>query len=435
VAAGKQGIDPGSSGLVDQIADFSKFPPIRWMVSTELHAGQLRSAMENYKYLIIGGGMCAVAAMHGIREIDQHGPIGLVGLEPDPPYKRPPLSKGLWKGKPLDSIWLKTEDLQVSFHLGRKVVSLNPESLICQDDQGNQYHAEKILLAVGGTPRRLPFGEDQILYYRTVADYQRLAQVSQQSQTIAVVGGGFIGSEIAAALAMNGKKVTMLFPDEGIGAAVFPHDLSLFLNDYFVKKGVTILSGEELSGTESRQGKVVLTTKNGGEILVDSVVAGIGIQPNLELARAAGLQIGNGIRVDEFLATSHPGIFAAGDVAEFFNHVLNKRMRVEHEDNTNSMGRQAGRNMAGASEPYDHLSYFFSDLFELGYEAVGELDPRQETYVDWKEPFKKGVVYYLAEKRVRGVLLWNVWDTVPAARLLIADPGPFTAADLKNRLG
>ncbi len=391
--------------------------------------------MENYKYLIIGGGMCAAAAMDGIREVDQHGSIGLVGMEPDPPYKRPPLSKGLWKGKPLDSIWMKTDALHASLHLGRKVVSLDPESLTCQDDQGNQYRAERILLATGGTPRRLPFGEGQILYYRTIADYKRLVQVSQQSTTFAVVGGGFIGSEIAAALAMNGKKVTMLFPEDGIGAAVYPHDISLFLNDYFVKKGVTILPGEVLGGAEASKGKVALKTKNGTEVLVDAVVAGIGISPNLELAKAAGLQIGNGISVDQTLATSRPGIYAAGDAAEYFNATLNKRMRVEHEDNAKSMGRKAGRNMAGASEAYDHLSYFYSDLFELGYEAVGELDPHQETFVDWKEPFKKGVVYYLAGGKVRGVLLWNVWDTVPAARLLMAEPGPFKAADLKNRLG
>jgi NADPH-dependent 2,4-dienoyl-CoA reductase/sulfur reductase-like enzyme len=190
-----------------------------------------------------------------------------------------------------------------------------------------------------------------------------------------------------------------------------------------------------LSGAEASQGKVLLKTKNGKELLVDAVIAGIGIQPNMDLAKSAGLQVGNGIQVDRTLATSHPGIFAAGDAAEFYNPALDKRMRVEHEDNANTMGRQVGRNMAGASELYDHLSYFFSDLFELGYEAVGELDPRQETFIDWKEPFNKGVIYYMAGSRVRGVLLWNVWDTVPAAQALIAEPGPFKAGDLKNRLG
>ena len=390
--------------------------------------------MENFKYLIIGGGMTAVAAMRGIRELDQKGSIGLVGLEPDLPYKRPPLSKGLWKGKQLDSIWCKIEDLQAEIHLGRKIVSLDPGSLTVQDDQGTLYKGDKILLATGGTPRRLPFSGDQIIYYRTLADYKRVAELSQRNLTFAVVGGGFIGSEITAALAMNGRQVTMLFPEDGIGAAIYPHDLALSLNDYFSKKGVTVWPGESLSGAEKVDGKMSLKTKSGRELLVDAVVAGIGIQPNVELAKSAGLQVGNGILVDRILATSAPGIFAAGDAAEFFNPALNKRMRVEHEDNANSMGRQAGRNMAGASELYDHLSYFFSDLFELGYEAVGELDPRQETFVDWKDPFKKGVVYYLSGGRVRGVLLWNVWDKVPAARDLIAGTGPFKAADLKNRL-
>ncbi|MGA2504129.1 MAG: FAD-dependent oxidoreductase [Anaerolineales bacterium] len=391
--------------------------------------------MENFKYLIIGGGMTAAAAMRGIRELDQQGSIGVVGLESDPPYKRPPLSKGLWKGKPLDSIWLKTEDLQAELRLGRKIVSLDPGSLTVQDEQGTSYKGEKILLATGGTPRRLPFGGDQIIYYRTLADYKRLAELSQGNMTFAVIGGGFIGSEITAALAMNGRQVTMLFPEDGIGAAIYPHDLALFLNDYFVKKGVSVWPGEVLSGAKASQGKVALQTKNGRELIVDAVIAGIGIQPNVEPAKSAGLQVGNGILVDRTLAASYPGIFAAGDAAEFFNPALNKRMRVEHEDNANTMGRQAGRNMAGASELYDHLSYFYSDIFELGYEAVGELDPRQETFVDWKEPFNKGVVYYMAGGKVRGVLLWNVWDTVPAARALIAETGPFTAADLKNRLG
>ncbi len=116
-------------------------------------------------------------------------------------------------------------------------------------------------------------------------------------------------------------------------------------------------------------------------------------------------------------------------MAEFFNPALGKLVRVEHEDNANTMGRMAGHNMAGASEPYLHLPFFYSDLFELGYEAVGELDSRLETVADWEEPFKKGVVYYLKDERVRGVLLWDVWNKIPSARQLIAKPGPFKLAD------
>ena len=390
--------------------------------------------MTDYKYLIVGGGMTADSAIRGIREVDPGGSIGLIGSESDPPYDRPPLSKGLWKGKPLEKIWRKTESLQVSLHLGQKVVSINPDEHRVEDHQGNSYTGEKILLATGGSPRRLPFGDDSVIYYRTLADYRRLlALTGQGKKDFAVIGSGFIGSEIAAALAGIGQKVTLLFPETGIGERIYPKALSQFLNGFYREKGVEVLPEEKVTALETRAGRHVLHTTN-GKITVDAVVAGLGLQPNSELAAAAGLRTGNGIIVDEYLATSHPDIYSAGDVAEVFNATLDKRLRVEHEDNANSMGKQAGRNMAGSREPYQHLSYFYSDLFELGYEAVGELDPRLETFEDWQEPFKKGVVYYLAQGRVRGVLLWNVWDKVPDARTLIGLPGPFKPADLKGRL-
>ena len=391
--------------------------------------------MESYQYLIIGAGMTGDAAVRGIRELDPQGSIGMVGMEADPPYNRPPLSKGLWKGKPVDSIWRRTETKSVSLHLGRKVVSLDPREHRATDDQGQVYRGEKILLATGGAVRRLPFGGDRIVYYRTLADYQRLLKLSQNKSSFAVIGGGFIGSEIAAALAMNGKQVSMLFPDEGIGALVYPHDLSQFLNGFFRKKGVEVLSGELLAAAEPSGEGLLLRTGSGREVRVDGVVAGIGVQPNVELARQAGLQIGNGIHVDETLLTSQPGIYAAGDVAEFFNPALGKRVRVEHEDNANAMGRQAGRNMAGASEAYLNLPFFYSDLFEPGYEAVGELDSRLTVVPDWQEPYQKGVLYYLGDRRVRGVLLWNVWKKIDAARELIAAPGPFLPENLKGVIG
>lgn len=391
--------------------------------------------MMNYKYLIIGGGMTADAAVRGIREIDPNGSIGLVSSESDPPYNRPNLSKGLWKGKPLDKIWRQTESMQVSLHLGQKIVSLNTDDHCAEDSQGNIYSGEKILLATGGTPRRLPFGTEDIVYYRTLADYRHLRELTEQGKNnFAVIGGGFIGSEIAAALVMNGKKVSMLFPEDGIGARIYPRALSQFLNGFYRQKGADVLAGEQVTGLESQNGRYTLQLQSGKEIVVDSVIAGIGLQPNVELAAAAGLQVGNGIAVDEYLATSHPDIYAAGDVAEVFSATLGRRIRAEHEDSANMMGKQAGRNMAGLQEVYQHLSYFYSDLFELGYEAVGQLDARLETFEDWKQPFKEGVVYYLSEEKVRGVLLWNVWDTVPKARTVINEPGPFKPANLKGRL-
>jgi NADPH-dependent 2,4-dienoyl-CoA reductase/sulfur reductase-like enzyme len=254
-------------------------------------------------------------------------------------------------------------------------------------------------------------------------------------ERFAVIGAGFIGSEIAAALAMNGKRVSLLFPDDGIGAQMFPKNMSQFLNEFFRKKGVEVLAGETLTGLEKQQKEFVLKTKSGREILAQAVVAGIGLLPNLELAKTAGLATNDGIIVDKYLLTSRPGIYAAGDVAEFYNPALGKRIRVEHEDNANTMGLQAGRNMAGASEAYLHLPFFYSDLFELGYEAVGELDSNFTVVADWKEPYQTGVLYYLKESRIRGVLLWNVWKKIDAARKLINDPGPFTPENIIGRLG
>ena len=177
-----------------------------------------------------------------------------------------------------------------------------------------------------------------------------------------------------------------------------------------------------------------VSTKAGFEVTVDAVVAGIGTVPNTDLAAAAGVLVENGIVVDERLRTSHPDVFAAGDVASFLAPALGRRIRVEHEDNAVTMGRAAGRSMAGDQSPYTHLPFFYSDLFDLGYEAVGELDPRLETVADWKTEFREGVIYYLSSGRVRGVLLWNTWGQVDGARALIAEPGPFRASDLAGRL-
>ena len=389
--------------------------------------------MSHYPYLIVGGGMTADAAVRGIRELDANASIGLVGAEADPPYARPPLSKALWKGEPLETVWRKTADAGVELHLERRVTTLDLPRKRVADDRGSEYTFDKLLLATGGAPRRLPFGGEHVTYFRTLDDYRRLRALAADGKTFAVIGGGFIGSEMAAALAMQGCKVTMLFPEPGIGARIFPEDLARFLVGYYGEKGVDVCPGQQVTDI-SDAGPPVVETKSGLRVPVDAVVAGIGIVPNTDLAAAAGIVVDDGIVVDERLRTSHLDVFAAGDVARFSAPSLGTRMRVEHEDNALTMGRAVGRSMAGDATPYTHLPFFYSDLFELGYEAVGELDPRGETVADWKEPFREGVVYYLSAGRVRGVLLWNTWGQVDAARALIAEPGPFRAHELVGRL-
>jgi 3-phenylpropionate/trans-cinnamate dioxygenase ferredoxin reductase subunit len=391
--------------------------------------------MTSFRYLIVGSGMTSDAAVHGIRERDLSGSIGVIGAEPHKPYNRPPLTKALWKGDALESIWRKNDVPGVEYHLGRRVTSIDPKGRRVTDDQGGTHEYQTLLLATGGEPRRIPGSPDSVIYFRTLDDYRRTRQLSDAGARFVVLGGGFIGAEIAAALRMQGRDVTMIVPEQGLGARVFPAALSKFVADYYGEKGVTVHLGDSVTTIESKGKTFTVRAKNAGAIAGDAVIAGLGIKVNDGLAKDAGLAVDDGIVVDDQLRTSHSDIYAAGDVARFMNPALGKRMRVEHEDNANTMGRIAGLNLAGAGERYDHLPMFYSDLFDLGYEAVGELDSRLETMVDWKTEFREGVVYYLEKGRVRGVLLWNTWGQVDAARALIAEPGPFTAKELKGRIG
>jgi NADPH-dependent 2,4-dienoyl-CoA reductase/sulfur reductase-like enzyme len=390
--------------------------------------------MKHYKYLIIGGGMTGDAAVRGIRELDADGTVGMISSETDMPYARPPLTKGMWKGRPFEKIWRGTDKLKVEFHLGRTVTRLDPAAKSVRDDQGEEYTYDKLLLATGGTPNRLPFGGDDIIYFRTLQDYLHLRDLSDKRRDFLVIGAGFIGSEIAAALAMQGKHVTMVFRENSIGEPVYPADISKYIDDYYRKKGIELLPADSIASMEKKGDRFTIRTGSGHEAQVDSVVAGIGIRPNVDLARSAGIKVEEGIVVDDHQRTSAPDVFAAGDVAMFPHHVLGKSLRVEHEDNALQMGKQAGRNMAGADEAYTHAPYFYSDLFELGYEAIGTLSSKLETYADWQEPFQKGVIYYLDNGRVRGVLLWNVWEKLKDAAALLADPGPFKLEQLKGRI-
>lgn len=392
--------------------------------------------MKHHKYLIVGGGMTADSAARGIRKIDTSGSIAIISDEHDPPYDRPPLSKSLWKNKPFESIWRSPNDLNIDLHLGRKAVALDTEEKTVTDDVGNEYVYEKLLLATGGTARRLPDANVSVsvIYFRTASDYRKLRALSENGMDFVVIGGGFIGSEVAAALAMSGKRVTMIFPSNGIGSRVYPQPLVAFLNSYYQQKGVTLLASETVKSVRMAGGKMIVTTGNGVEISADGVVAGLGIQPNTSLAEQAGLKVDDGIVVDELLRTSNPDVYAAGDVANFYSAALDRRMRVEHEDNANVMGELAGRNMAGQSDIYSHQPFFYSDLFDLGYEAVGELDPSLDIIEDWKDQFRKGVIYYLRDGRVRGVLLWNTWGQVPAATQLIAEKAQHTQSTLLGRI-
>ncbi len=381
-----------------------------------------------YEYVIIGAGLAGASAIGGIREIDGNGPILLMGAEKHLPYDRPPLSKKLWSGKKkVEEIFIKDrkyyEENGVTLLEGRKAVSVDPVGKTVTDEKGGRHSYKKLLIATGGAPRRLPIPGGQtegICYFRTLDDYLAARETSRKTGLAAlVIGGGFIGSEIAAALSVNGVKVTMLFPEGHIASRVFPAYLGKAVQEEFIRKGVTVLNEDRPASIEKKRDGFLVRTAGGRALEAGMLIAGIGISPETALAESASLKLEDGIAVNEYLETSAPDIYAAGDNAHFPYIALGKRMRVEHWDNALNQGRQAGRNMAGAHEPYDYMPYFFSDLFEFGYEAVGEVDASLETYADWTEENRKGTVYYLRDGVVRGAMMCGVWGKVEQARELI----------------
>jgi NADPH-dependent 2,4-dienoyl-CoA reductase/sulfur reductase-like enzyme len=372
-------------------------------------------AMQTYRYLVIGSGMTGHAAALAIRKLDRSGSLGMIGDDLQKPYARPPLTKGLWSGKARETVFLREVDGLV-LHAGRRAVGLDTRTKKVVDDRGEEYRYEKLLLATGGRPRRLPYGGDRVIYFRTLSDYDRLRAV--EGPEVVVIGGGFIGSELAASLASVGKRVTMILRGELIGEKAYPPALSRFVTRYFQDRGVRVIAHQSPASIRPDEGRTLVETSGGHRIVADAVVAGLGITPDTALAEQAGIAVQNGIEVDEAFRTSAADVWAAGDVARFPS-VAFGRIRVEHEDAALTMGREAGRSMAGAVVSYRHLPFFYSDLFDLGYEAVGKLDARLEMVESWKTEGREGVVYYLENGRVCGVLLWGTFGKVDAARELI----------------
>lgn len=383
---------------------------------------------QGYDYVIVGGGMAADAAAKGIRELDASGSIAIVGEEPTAPFPRPALSKKLWTDPDFGYADAELDTAGATgahLHLGTRVASIDPEARTVRTEDGSVLTFGRALLATGGHPRRIEGLEsgERVLYYRTLRDYEQLRALAADAPHVAVVGGGWIGTEIAAALVQDGCRVTLVHPDEVLAERMLPPELARRVDTSFVDAGVDVRRGTKVTGGSTQDGGVRLELDSGEHLDCDVVVVGLGIEPAGDLAREAGLATADdgGIVVDSRLETSAAGVHAAGDVASYPDRILG-RTRVEHVDNATTMGTVAGRILAGSEETYDHTPYFYSVLFGTRFEAVGTLDsslPAVEDHLD----DERSVVYYLDEsgRAVVGVLLWAVEDARDAARAVLAE--------------
>jgi NADPH-dependent 2,4-dienoyl-CoA reductase/sulfur reductase-like enzyme len=400
----------------------------------------MTTVQETYDYVIVGAGVAAASAVKGIRSEDSSGTVAVLGSEPDKPVYRPALSKDLWlkddatlEGNSLAGD-LDDDDL-VDLVTDTTVAGIDPDAHVVRLADGTSVGFGKLLLATGAEPRVLSLAPGpRVVYYRTAADYQRLRTIAEKGRHVVVVGGGYIGSEITSALVQNDVQVTLVLDLEDVQEQMFPRALAASLTKAFADRGVTIVHGSFAGGEEIGEG-VRVRLEDGTDIVADAAVIGVGVIPRTGLAEAAGLEVDDGIVVDEHLRTSAGDVYAAGDVALYPDALLGRR-RVEHVDHAEKSGELAGRVMAGAEATYDYTPFFWSDILDAGYEAVGEVTSRNDMVEDWKDgQLGTGVVYYLRAGHVRGVLLWNVWDSVDKARELIKETAEEPVADTDSLRG
>lgn len=346
---------------------------------------------EFARYLIIGGGLAAHHAVRGIRERDAEGRIVIIGEEPELPYTRPHLSKAYLMGtRPKEKVYVKPasfyEENKAEVWIGRSAASIDPAAKQVSLAGGSTIGYDKLLLATGSSARRLNIDGSTlkgIYYLRTLADSDALRAAKEASKQTVIVGGGFIGAEVASAFAQAGVDTTMILREKALLERQVGPEAGRFLLDYFRDKGVKVELEKTVSAFTGNGQVAAVRTVDGREYPADTVVVGVGAIPRTELAKAVGLSNENGVVVDEYLRTSAPDVYAAGDIAGYIDSRYGRRLRLEHWDNAVQQGKHAGLNMAGANLPFDHVPYFYSDVFDLDLQAWGDM-------YDWDRTLVRG---------------------------------------------
>lgn len=367
------------------------------------------------KYLIIGGGLAAASAVEQLIEADPSakGATTIVTAENTPPYHRPPLSKGYFLGKESqDDILIKPQSFYdengIDVWYSRRARLIDPAAHVCELELNKSIKFEKALIATGSSVFRFPGpgrGLEGLHYLRTVLDSDRLKKAAEELNEVVIVGGSFIGMELASGFSQKQIKTTVISRSEQVWEKLNNPAVSDFFRSYFESNGVRFLLGDEPEGFRGAGRVNMVHTKNGQKLSTDAVVIAIGVRPNVQLAEESRLEVNNGIVVDEHLQTSKPDIFAAGDVANFYDPIFQRRRRTEHWDNAEKQGQTAGRNLAGAGETFNTVSMFFSDIYDLTWELWG--DPSEADQVIQRvTPSRESICsVYVKDDRVSCVFL------------------------------
>jgi 3-phenylpropionate/trans-cinnamate dioxygenase ferredoxin reductase component len=361
------------------------------------------------EFLIVGGGMTGDAAVRGIRSLRPDAGICLISDEPHPPYDRPPLSKGLWSGGDEEGIWRDTESLDAEIRTGVRIVHLDPSAREVRDSEGRRYRYGSLLLATGSRPRTLAGPSPGVVYFRTLDDFRTLRERVESGGAAGIVGGGFIGCELAASMAGQGLEIHQFFPESRPLERVLPPLFSELLARKLEALGVRLRAGKGVrSATQSSQGLHLLNEAGERSGPFPAVAAGLGVDPRDELASRAGLDTRDGILVDRSLRTSDPHIWAAGDVARFPLGLADAPQVVAHEEHANQSGMLAGQGMAGDGVEYDPLPYVYSGIGSINIEMVGLPVPSDRWEVrPPDDPEGPGVARALRGPHLTGVCIWN----------------------------
>jgi len=343
--------------------------------------------MEQATYVIVGGGLAAVAAADAIRRRDKTGRIVMLSAESHAPYDRVPLSKDYLLGTiERDDVFLRRprfyERGNIEMIPNQPVSALDPQAHHVTLADGSQMAYDKLLLATGGRPRRLPIPGDDldgIFYLRNLEDTEAIRQALAGAHRAVVVGGGFIGCELATAFTKLGLRTTVVELTPAVLSLVLDAETSRFIESYLQQQGVTVLTNTAAARFEGSGGRVQAVLTAAGERLeADIIAVGVGIIPNTELAAAAGLTVDNGVVVNEYLEAVED-VYAAGDIARYYSPTLDRQLRVEHYDVALQHGRTAGANMTGAHQAYTELPYFFSTMGEINLNVIGDMGRREHS--------------------------------------------------------